>query len=438
MGVVVDKRQKLSFAWALAGMALIMTALAPATIAFAAPRADTLDSSTDPNGTPTFTTEGSVASFRTSRTVPYWSGSFTDPTNQVTYPFTMVGSDPRLGGSTTVATEIIPLEFNFVAGNQDVSVLNVPNFPPSGYFPTALPASMDATGNALTTVASPIFTPTNFGISGDPGVQYGDAVMRAQFGQVGTGYHVTLGQPAVMDTVSIDVPQSHGVAVLNPLGVLVGRVEATWFRAHLHRLLGSLHIDPTTLPIFLTQNVFLYQDNDFTHCCSIGGHGAGSPTGNGAGSINGKGNQPVQTFIYAAYLTPNSFPRFPAPFAGLSDINALSHEVSEWMDNPFGNNAVQPWLNPISGECIALLETGDPLAGVWFPVPGNPNRAARGVWHPQDEAFLNWFARDGENPGLAPADGRYTYMGPITTHIPRPPFIPLPGFAGFGQVAQAC
>jgi hypothetical protein len=410
MGVVVDKRQKLSLAWALAGAALLMTALAPATTAFAAPRADTLDSSTDPNGTPTFTTEGSVASFRTSRTVPYWSGSFTDPTNQVTYPFTMVGSDPGSGGSTTVATEIIPLKFNFVAGNQDVSVLNIPSFPPFGYFPTALPASMDATGNALTTVASPIFTPTTFGISHDSGVQYGDAVMRAQFGKVGTGYHVTLGQPAVMDTVSIDVPQSQGVAVLNPLGVLVGRVDATWFRAHLHRLLGSLHIDPTTLPIFLTQNVYLYSDNDFTHCCSIGGHGAGSPTGNGAGSIKGKGNQPVQTFIYAAYITPRSF-RNP----GVSDINALSHEISEWMDNPFGNNAVQPALSPISGECIALLETGDPVAGVWFPVttPG-------GTWHLQDEAFLNWFARDGEDSGLAPRDHRYTYMGV------------------FGQVAQGC
>ena len=57
------------------------------------------------------------------------------------------------------------------------------------------------------------------------------------------------------------------------------------------------------------------------------------------------------------------------------------------------------------------LETGDVVAGIWFPMPGNPNAAAGGVWHPQDEAFLNWFARNGEAAGLAPADGRFTYMG---------------------------
>jgi len=423
-------RRSISLAWALAGAALLGAALLPATAAFAAPRADLLPASPDAEGTPTFTTDGGASGFRTSRTVPYWSSSFTDPTNQVTYPFTMVGTDPRLGGSTTVATEIIPLRFNFVAGSQDVSVLNVPSH---GYFPTVQPASMDATANAAAAASSPIFAPSKFPISGDAGVQYGDAVMRAQFGQVGTGYHVTLGQPVVMPLVSIDVPEDQGVAMFNPIGVLVGRVDMTWFRTRLHNLIGSLHIDPTTLPIFLTSNVYLYADNDLTHCCGIGGHGAGSPTGNGGGPVNGKGNQPVNTFVWAAYITPNSFPRFPAPFAGLSDINSLSHEVSEWMDNPFGVNTVQRYVIPTSpvGACDSALETGDPVSGVWFPMPGNPDPASHGIWHPQDEVFLNWFARDGEDPALAPADGRYTYMGPLTTRIGGP-------YAAFAHAAQAC
>ena len=81
--------------------------------------------------------------------------------------------------------------------------------------------------------------------------------------------------------------------------------------------------------------------------------------------------------------------------------------------------------------CSAALETGDPLAGVWFPMPGNPNPAAGFVWPPQDEVFLNWFARHGEDPGLAPADGRYTLMEALTTAIGGP-------YAAFGSSAQAC
>jgi len=423
------KRRRLSLAWALAGAALMGAALTPATTAVAETRPDNPASTSDNDWTATFARDEGDASFRTSRTVPHWSSSFTDPTNQVTYPFTMAGSDPRLGGSTTVATAIVPLKFKFVAGDQDVSVLNVPA---RGYVAAAQTASMDGTDNVADTIASPIFTPTSFPISGDSQVQYGDAVMRAQFGKVGTSYHIKLGQPKVIATVSIHVPQGKGVAVYNPLGVLVGLVDATWFKSRLRTVINSLHLAPSTLPIFLSQNVFLYQDN-FLHCCSLGGHGAGSPTSTDAVSIDANGKKALRTFVYAAYITPNSLPGFPAPFAGMSDILALSHEIAEWMNDPFGINTGQPWQMPTAppGTCLAILETGDPVGGVWFPLPGNPNLAAGGVWHLQDQVFLNWFARDGEAPSLGPADGRYTYMGPYTTRIGGP-------FAAFGHTAQGC
>jgi hypothetical protein len=154
----------------------------------------------------------------------------------------------------------------------------------------------------------------------------------------------------------------------------------------------------------------------------LGYHGASAPTGNGAGSTNGAGNQPVHTFIYAAYATPKTFSGYPAPTRGISDIHALSHEVSEWMDDPFTNNAVQPWKVAAAPQygCTSLLETGDPVVGVWFPLLGNPNAAANNLRHPEDEVFLNWFARDGEAAGLRSSDGRYTYMGPLTTGLGFP------------------
>jgi hypothetical protein len=386
-----------------------------------------MQSSERSDWTPTYERGDVEESIEGSRTVPHWTSSFTDPTNQVSFPFTMVGSDPRLGGSTTVDTVIVPLKFKFVAGSQDVSMLTA-----RGFVAAAQDMSMNGADDVAATVASPIFTPSNFPISGDSGVQYGDAVMRAQFGKVGTGYHVNLGQPEILKPVTINVPPDKGVAVFNPLGVLTGIVDATWFKERLRHAISERHVDPTTLPIFLSHNVFQYQDGNYLHCCSIGGHGAGSPTSTAPITVDGKGRKPVHTFVFAAYITPNSFPRFPARFAGQSDINSLSHEISEWMTNPFGGNMVQPYRVPLApGTCGSALESGDVVAGVWFPMPGNPNAAAGGVWHPQDEAFLNWFARNGQAPGLAPPDGRFTYMGPFTTGIGGP-------FGAFWLPAQAC
>jgi hypothetical protein len=421
-------RRNLRVAWALAGAVLVAVALIPVS-AFASTGDESLAASSRSDWTPTYDKDDVEKSFKGSRTVPHWTSSFTDPTNQVTYPFTIVGTDPRLGGSTTVPTVIVPLTFKFVAGNQDVSVLNIPG----RYVAAAQNVSMNGADDVAATVASPIFAPSSFPISGDAGVQYGDAVMRAQFGQVGTGYHVSLGQPEILKPVSINVPADKGVAILNPAGVLTGIVDATWFKERLRHAISERHVEPTTLPIFLSHNVFQYQDGNYLHCCSIGGHGAGSPTSTAPITVDAKGRKPVHTFVYAAYITPNSFPRFPAPYAGLSDINSLSHEISEWMTNPFGGNMVQPYRVPLAppGTCGAALESGDVVAGVWFPMPGNPNVAAGGVWHPQDEAFLNWFARNGEAAGLAPADGRFTYMGPLTIGIGGP-------FGAFAHPAQAC
>jgi hypothetical protein len=339
----------------------------------------------------------------------------------------MVGSDPRLEESTTVATRIIPLRFTFVAGAQNVSVLDISRL---NYHPTALAATMDGADNVADTIASPVFTPANFAaISGDTGVQFGDAFARAQFGKVGTGYHVILGQPRVAETVSIQVPESHGVAVLSPARVMVGRVDSTWFRERLAQLIDEMELKPTILPIFLTNNVVLYSDSNFSHCCTLGGHGAGSPASNAPISLAGK--EKIRTFVFAAYLTPNGLSRFPpAPNAGFSDIHALSHEIAEWIDDPFGINIVQPYQIPTApaGACGSELEIGDPLAGVWFPMGGNPDAAAGSFWHPQDELFLKWFAHDA--PGLASAAGRYTFS-PMTPLIGGP-------YAAFGYSAPAC
>jgi hypothetical protein len=175
--------------------------------------------------------------------------------------------------------------------------------------------------------------------------------------------------------------------------------------------MNALHIPPQWLPIFLSDNGLLYQNNDYSQCCTVGFHGAGNF--HNGGSVDSNGNADVNTFIWVSYLEPGTFtkPR-RVPIDGLQDINGLSHEISEWLNDPFILNQVTPWSTPTAPQygCQGFLETGDPLSGVWFPLSGNPdpNPRAGGVWHPQDSVFPQWFLRQSPSSAFG---GHYTLMG---------------------------
>jgi len=324
-------------------------------------------------GTPQTKTEPIGTSVQhTATTIPYWSSSFTY--NGTTYPYTMVGTNPAQGSATTtVPTEIIPLSFTFSNG-----------------------VTLDGSTKVSDTEASPIFQSAPF-LSGN--TQYGDAIQRAEFWNYVSGsspnYHVLLGQPALLPTQSISVPANQGTEFTGShSGKSIGLINYSWFSSHLHNLLVSMKISSQTLPIFLTYNTLLYIQTQ-SNCCVIGYHG-------GTSSANGNGVQQVNTYIYAAYTDPGIFS------VPIEDINALSHEVSEWQNDPFINNTVPPWSVPSEPQygCSNALETGDPLVGVTFIVNG---------YHPQDEAFLSWFAR--QSPSTA-YKGRYTYLGTFKTYSP--------------------
>jgi hypothetical protein len=369
---------------AAAGAAAIATALAaaPTASATAAARA------TYPvvqNLGPRFTTEGGASVLPTTRTVPTWHGSFVDGVNGQSYGYNMVGSPPAGGGSTTVAAEIIPLNVGFAADG--------------GYALGAPPASWVA--------GSPIFVPAPLP-SGET-AQYLDGVMRSEFNQIGTGYHVQL-TANPLPAVSITVPRDQGGLYLAGDAV-VGLVNATWFSAQMQSLLASAHLDPTTLPIVVSTNVFLYQKS-VASCCILGFHGAAHPTGMGLGSAHGNGDQPVQTFAWSSWI---SSPGIFQP--GLTDVEALSHEVSEWGHDPFGTNYVNPWELPsaVGYGCSNMLETGDPLVVSNFAAGStNPDPGTGPAWHLQDEAFLWWFARNATQA----SNGAYSYLGTFTSPAP--------------------
>jgi hypothetical protein len=333
------------------------------------------------------TTYGSANPSIGARTIPYFADSF--DFGGTAYPYTMVGTNPRTStATTTVPTVVVPLRLVFADGH------------------------VSEVGTSVKSVlASPIFQNARF-TSGR--TQYGDAIQRAMFWKYDatTTYHVLLGRPLVLATQTLNVPQGQGV-YLNA-GDLIGPpslgfhtaaptgvVSISWFYAAFDQLLNSLKVDPATLPIVLGRNVVLTTKPVPYGQPVFGFHSAASSTA-------GNGSQQVQTAIWSSFGDP--YPVAEVPSLG-RNIFFLSHEVSEWLADPFTTNTVPAWQSPLpfaSGfyGCQSLLETGDPLVDVGFGVNG---------YQLQDEAFLSWFAHQVPSIGI---NGQYSYLGTFTEPSP--------------------
>jgi len=395
-----------------------------------------------------FTELGGAQPLPTSRTVSHWWGSTADTNNGVTYGYNMVGADPNnCSGSAcdvTVQADITPIIVNIdglTFSGQDVlgATLASPQFALNDYgsttaataagaFPNT-PAEIRGAGGALS--------------QDDAGnlLQLEDATMRAQFNQTGaSSYHVRL-HPNVMPAVTINVPNNQGVLLQSGRGVIFADINISWWASQIKNL--ESQADHTHLPIYLTDSVLLHIGQDVFNCCVIGFHGANA-TGLGLGRGKSNGNAPFQTFAWASWVRPGIYAR---PNGGtdwaLQDIHALSHEISEWADDPFVNNLVEPWLTPTAPQygCSNILETGDPVVAIGFAMGTNtydqgpnPNgtQSADGSYHPEDEVFLPWFMRTAPNTVSEPTQsastnvGRYTFMGDLNP------------FSGFRQPATGC
>jgi hypothetical protein len=389
------------------------------------------------------TTIGGSQLLPTDRTIPHWFGTTTDQHNGVTYGYSMVGSDPNTCSgaacSTTIQTDITPVIVNIdgltFSGNDVLpATLASPVFAGNDYGSTPYATNGDAAstrgpGGALS--------------QGDAGnsLQLEDATMRAQFNQTGASpYHLIL-HPNVMPAVTINVPNNQGVLLQSGRGVIFADVNYTWWASQIQNLESSA--DPTHLPIYLTNNVLLHIGQDVFNCCVIGFHGT-KASGYRLGNGKSNGNTKMQTFAWASWTSPGIYAR---PNGGavwaLQDIHALSHEISEWADDPFVDNAVEPWVTPTAPQygCTGVMETGDPVVGIGFAMGTNtfeqgpnPNgtQSADGYYHPEDEVFLPWFMRSSPNTISEPTQtptanvGRYTLMGSLNR------------YAGFGVPATGC
>lgn len=305
-----------------------------------------------------------------------------------TYSYTMVGSDPSIAGAgtTSIRAELIPL------------LMVLPN---GDKFDPKVADSCDPGAKPLNRVeSSPVFAsqPWTWGATAVGTGQYLDAFQRANFwtysqpGGISPNYGVSLGKVKVLKKIKIKVPSADAAeATGGPCGNgRSGAAEISWFDGYLQStVLPSLtaagKIGPGSFPIFLVHNFIEYQGSPTTGCCILGYH-------NASGS---------QTYAVADYDNSGFF-------AGASDVGPLSHEVGEWMDDPYTTNAARAWghVGQVA-TCQSDLEVGDPLSGTTIT-----DTVGGFSYHPQELAFFSWFFRQSPSLGV---NGWYSDQGTFTT-----------------------
>jgi hypothetical protein len=304
--------------------------------------------------------------------VPYFSGSFAvDGTN---YPYKIVGSKPQVGGTTVVPVQVVPISMLFEE-------------------------FVDEKGHPIVLDSMPLMdrvrsSPNFHNATYTTGVtQFADAIQRAQFhGPAAQDWHTLLGTPEILKAVTIVVPRGMAKVYKNSsTGVTYAIVDTDFFLSHLNTIIQLEQLQSNALAITLTSNVLLAPQSDIKKCCVLGFH-----TSFDVGEIAQL--RYVQTFIWASWVDQGLLG------SSLADVTPMSHEVSEWMNNPFGSNVVPEWQVPNSNTCQSNLETGDPLA--LMENSGLPVAIDGFTYHPQSQVLLQWFQRGATSDAI---DGAYSF-----------------------------
>ncbi len=320
--------------------------------------------------------------------IPTWSGTFSY--HGVLYPYSMVGTDPRSGSATTtVPVILIPLRFVFADGHTYDAGTDL----------------VDGQQQTPSILNSPIFQNYDYVIGGTHvgNTQYGDAFQRANFwDSVSTGspnYHVLLGTPTVAPVQTINVPNgSFGYQIDPQTSQVFPFVTFQFLEGSLLPILQNLNVNLQTLPIFNTGLV--------SEDVAWGYHSA---------VYDGSG----RTIIIAPFL------HHDAAYYGqhVPDLYVLSHEVVEWLDDPF-DGYTPGWNFAGSGstKCDSALttfdsfEVGDPLA--FYDPSIIPIQIGSQTFHLTDAVFIDFFTRSTPSRSV---NGQYSLFASISA--PTPPCI---------------
>jgi hypothetical protein len=318
----------------------------------------------------------------------YFPGVDSNGFPQFTWQYTMVGNTPfgnggqdENGETTTIGAPVIPVN------------LDLRNTDGSPRFVGGKRLFSDATQFVRPVLNSPVFSNTFYTSSNSP-TQFTDAVQRAEFFHNADGDWHTVLRPRVGPARTLTLKRGSYVFALNADGSCCAFVLID-VNAFVNGLFPTTPTDVTTpigaaenagdvrtrdISTFLFPNAFLFVGGDPNNCCIIGFHTYDLEPG---GASNGF-REKRYVVNYSAWISQGIFRD-----TTFGDISALSHEMSEIFNDPFGNNAAPWWLSP-NGNCQNDLETGDVIEGLanaQFPIVLNG-----ATWHPQNEALLQWFA----------------------------------------------
>jgi len=304
------------------------------------------------------------------------------------FTYRMVGKDPTVVQalpSTSVKTALVPLIIHFSNGLT--------------WDPT-LGDTCDATSAVTRTMNSPMVKQRawTFGGTAVGKGQYSDAFQRASFYTqtkptgINPGYHVKLAYTQ-LPAITVNVPNADAAfgTIACGNGHFAG-VDIDWLDNYIQTTLlpqlATAGWGPKTLPLFLLGNVVEYIGSP-GNCCVLGYHNATSSAAN------------AQTYSISMYDNTGLF-------SGSGDVSVLSHEIAEWMDDPFVDNPTRPWGNigQVSG-CQNNLEVGDPLSGTVFTQTMNGK-----AYHLQELAFVSWFYHQSPSTGV---NGWYSNRGAFTS-----------------------
>ena len=323
--------------------------------------------------------------------LPVWNFGAISSRDGNIYAGSMVGANPTIRGtdaSVSVLGQIVPVIVKLhtigVSINPNTGVIKT--VAGETTFDPTIPdtACLSAPNNVPETLfrQSPILTNANFNFGGTPvGItQYTDAFQRANFWSLidRANYHVRLSPIKMFAPIVIDVPAKLGLALsasvfgsCSRLGIVdINAMDAFVVQATL-TLPG---INTKTFPMFLLHNAVMSvgSPTQIGNCCVLGYHGV-NPT------------NPVTFQTYS----PLDFDNTGLFGPGFGDSAVPSHEVAEWVNDPYDVNPTPAWghTGQVAG-CQNNLEVGDPLTGTTIsPIVGGNGF----TYHLQELAFYSWF-----------------------------------------------
>ncbi len=259
---------------------------------------------------------------------------------------------------------------------------------------------------------SPLFKPDDirFGETVLKHSQYIDAHQRATFWQDTdhdkNGYHLNL-KPTFTSSLEVNVPGNQGLAVDgtllfgNQVCGSIAQVNFFWFDNYLRKvvipkLTADGLVSPTKTPVLLIKSLGLAFDGASPSRFALGYHDV-IVSGIGAATK-------LQTYMVSDFGAG-------AITYSPTDVQVLTHEIGEWVNDPFINN-VTPEVD--FGICMpTLTEIGD-FQGGNVATHVSPNGY---TYHLQEMAFIPWFF-GGASPSI---NGWYSSNGSFTTPFVKQP-----------------